>query len=911
MIKRVFLFILAFVLVTSQPFFAFATDASDQAGTQGAANDPHANVFDGIEAPAELQGGSPGVVWRSGGESVALFATRSAIQELTVAYLECDPAIMIVNEPSVWTIRTEGGSGGFEYKFALYLGDDADDGYPLVKETGFSSANTFTYTASKTGYCFVEVYIRDSQGQQLVWRSIRVQVAPAQDGNDTETVAGKVASLKAQCLAVASTPYARAKWMHDWLINNADYDHTYTHYKADGVLLRGTGVCDSYSSAYYLLMRALGIPCVRVANDIHAWNLIQLGGYWYHVDVTWDDSSPPGGLLQYTYFLRSDDFIRQQRDHATWSEGTGVVPACPYDWGQASEAPPPPLSDDLMLSLTLTPGGSVQAGTAITASWSVSGGTAPYTVKESGWNIYQDGTDIQTIAAEINGDTSTFTPRFGTSGRFYLLMSDATDALKYATADFTISSSPVPMTVTVTIDDSVAANTPITASWEIQGGVAPYTVDYCGFAIEGVKINYTNGIVSSETIYGLWEGETQPIGNSATFVPEFGNRGKFILRLSDKTGRILAFEEQFTITGTPEYKPLSVTVSLDPEGSVAVGNPITATWTISGSIAPYYIQDCGWFLYRDDDVIDSFNQEPSDNTSTFTPLEGNRGSLQLLVADALGFNKLLQVSFKITGDKGPLALKIELDKDSVDISKDESITATLNASGGFPPYSYSFTWYVTKDGVEQAVQDRDGIENFSSYMPAFGTSGRVVAVVEDSRGRKAFAEALFDITGSLDPMTLSVSLEKEARDEYAGERVTATLTADGGRPPYTYGFEWHELLDGQKMNDRYQMDVASNADTYRLSNTGEFGILRASVLDSVGNSTYLDKKFKISSGIPIIEQKGDATNDGNVDILDLVSIIDYIVKDTEPASLTNADANNDGAVDILDLVWVIDRIVGG
>ena len=56
--------------------------------------------------------------------------------------------------------------------------------------------------------------------------------------------------------------------------------------------------------------------------------------------------------------------------------------------------------------------------------------------------------------------------------------------------------------------------------------------------------------------------------------------------------------------------------------------------------------------------------------------------------------------------------------------------------------------------------------------------------------------------------------------------------------------------------------------------------------------------------------KGDATNDGAVDILDLVSIIDYIVSNTSPASPTNADANGDGSIDILDLVWIIDKIVG-
>ena len=45
--------------------------------------------------------------------------------------------------------------------------------------------------------------------------------------------------------------------------------------------------------------------------------------------------------------------------------------------------------------------------------------------------------------------------------------------------------------------------------------------------------------------------------------------------------------------------------------------------------------------------------------------------------------------------------------------------------------------------------------------------------------------------------------------------------------------------------------------------------------------------------------------------MDLVSIIDFIVSGTAPASQANADANGDGDVDIMDLVWIIDKIVGG
>lgn len=65
-----------------------------------------------------------------------------------------------------------------------------------------------------------------------------------------------------------------------------------------------------------------------------------------------------------------------------------------------------------------------------------------------------------------------------------------------------------------------------------------------------------------------------------------------------------------------------------------------------------------------------------------------------------------------------------------------------------------------------------------------------------------------------------------------------------------------------------------------------------------------------SPWIPVDKIAGDANGDNTIDILDLVSIIDYIVSDTACTSMLNADANGDGNVDILDLVWIIDTIVG-
>ena len=52
----------------------------------------------------------------------------------------------------------------------------------------------------------------------------------------------------------------------------------------------------------------------------HAWNLVQLDGQWYHVDVTWDDPAPDRyGQVLHDYFLVTDQEISAGDDpHYDW-----------------------------------------------------------------------------------------------------------------------------------------------------------------------------------------------------------------------------------------------------------------------------------------------------------------------------------------------------------------------------------------------------------------------------------------------------------------------------------------------------------------------------------------------------------------------------------------------------------------
>ena len=112
--------------------------------------------------------------------------------------------------------------------------------------------------------------------------------------------------------------FESVKAVHDYLINNYDYDEQYKNYLDYEGYLNGTMVCQGYCMAAFLLLAEMDIP-VRIvtgssqdyqADANHAWNVVKVDGQWYNMDVTWDDK---GGKKRpdYTFFLKSDTEFRK------------------------------------------------------------------------------------------------------------------------------------------------------------------------------------------------------------------------------------------------------------------------------------------------------------------------------------------------------------------------------------------------------------------------------------------------------------------------------------------------------------------------------------------------------------------------------------------------------------------------
>ena len=81
------------------------------------------------------------------------------------------------------------------------------------------------------------------------------------------------------------------------------------------------------------MAQAMGYECVCIAGvsggGPHMWNMVKVGGLWYHVDVTWDDPiSSSGPMLRYDYFLVSDSTILA--DHSI--SNPFAVPSAPNNY---------------------------------------------------------------------------------------------------------------------------------------------------------------------------------------------------------------------------------------------------------------------------------------------------------------------------------------------------------------------------------------------------------------------------------------------------------------------------------------------------------------------------------------------------------------------------------------------------
>lgn len=174
---------------------------------------------------------------------------------------------------------------------------------------------TFDFTASGTYriyFYFMDNDRNDPQNDKGIYY-LRTTAEVTVNDAARPSVAQIVNDVVAQCRQETNgSEYDMALWLHDWTLDQLEYDHSLNWCSAESGLTRHQGTCESYQRIYSKLLDVAGIANGRITGNGHTWNAVKIDGKWCQMDLTWDDTSDNwyGDLDQrHLYFGLTDELM--------------------------------------------------------------------------------------------------------------------------------------------------------------------------------------------------------------------------------------------------------------------------------------------------------------------------------------------------------------------------------------------------------------------------------------------------------------------------------------------------------------------------------------------------------------------------------------------------------------------------
>lgn len=207
----------------------------------------------------------------------------------------------VLGQPTTFHVSATGGSGNYKFRmdapsysspnqWAFESVADPSRG-EWMNYTSECASNDYTFTMTATGTYNFRFYVMDTAANVYYLRlSFNIGVSDSKYPSVDSIVQSAVAECNSK---TDGSEYAKALWLHDWLLDQLEYDNTLKWSSAESALTRKLGTCQSYESAYAKLLTAAGIENseTRDTYDGHTWNAMKLDGQCYQTDCTWDDSS--------------------------------------------------------------------------------------------------------------------------------------------------------------------------------------------------------------------------------------------------------------------------------------------------------------------------------------------------------------------------------------------------------------------------------------------------------------------------------------------------------------------------------------------------------------------------------------------------------------------------------------------
>lgn len=207
----------------------------------------------------------------------------------------------VLGQATTFHVSATGGSGTYLFRMDAPSYSNPDEwAFESVADpsrgewinyTDSCSSYDYNFTMTASGTYNFKFYIMDkTAGVYYLRVNTNIQVTDEKYPSVNSIVHSAVSQCNAQ---TDGSDYQKALWLHDWLLDQLEYDNSLKWSSSESALTRGLGTCQAYESAYSKLLTAAGIENseTRDTYDGHTWNAMKLDGQWYQVDCTWDDSN--------------------------------------------------------------------------------------------------------------------------------------------------------------------------------------------------------------------------------------------------------------------------------------------------------------------------------------------------------------------------------------------------------------------------------------------------------------------------------------------------------------------------------------------------------------------------------------------------------------------------------------------
>lgn len=180
--------------------------------------------------------------------------------------------------------------------------------YCAVYQLLYNDENAIYYIDTNMQYA-VNSVTKSISAANLYYKYSANEIARMQKAVDAE------ADRIIDKITPSMTEYDIVKYFYDYLAENVEYDKEAENCRTIyGVFVDKKAICSGYSKAFSYLCDKVGISTLLVTGDAdgvaHMWNMVKIGGEWYHIDVTYAvTDSGLGKYVRYDYFCVGDGVV--------------------------------------------------------------------------------------------------------------------------------------------------------------------------------------------------------------------------------------------------------------------------------------------------------------------------------------------------------------------------------------------------------------------------------------------------------------------------------------------------------------------------------------------------------------------------------------------------------------------------